>query len=32
MIDFLMQVPNLQLGFKIHFVIDLCPQTIARLS
>ena len=30
MIDFLVQVPNLELGFEIDLVIVLRPQSIAR--
>ena len=32
MIDFLVQVPNLELGLEIDFVIILRPQSIARLG
>src|SRR6266567_7635939 len=31
-IDFLVQMPNLQLGFQIHFVIVFRAQTIASLG
>lgn len=31
-IDFLVQVPNLELGFEIDLVIILRPQSIARLG
>src|SRR6266496_2940594 len=32
MIEFLVQMPDLELRFQIHFVIVLCPQPVARLS
>jgi hypothetical protein len=32
MIEFLVQMPDLQLRFQIHFVIVFCPQPVARLS
>src|SRR5262245_28154959 len=30
MIEFLMQMPDLELRFQIHFVIVFCPQSVAR--
>src|SRR4029453_3320928 len=32
MIEFLVQMPDLELRFQIHFVIVFCPQPVARLS